>query len=210
MHMMCDAYDQHAWKKKFFGWTHFLLVVLHHSLATPLPFFPFFFSVSMSDQEQEEQEQDQGDLGEQSRPNICDHHQELLKPMIGLLLLIAHPILIDAVHPCLQCNPTPYHTSALTGAEWVVELLNGHPEHIRNELGVHRSTFIILVKALKLAGIESSCHVSLEEQLGIYLYTMVMGLSCTHVGGWFQQLLDTITRWVWQHILTPLTYFQVF
>ena len=148
----------------------------------------------MSDQEQEEQEQDQGDLGEQSRPNIRDHHQELLRPMIGLLLLVAHPILIDAVRPRLRRNPTPYHTSALTGAEWVVELLNGHPERIRNELGVHRSTFIILVKALELAGIESSRHVSLEEQLGIYLYTVVTGLSCTHVGERFQRSSDTITR----------------
>ena len=116
----------------------------------------------MSDQEQKEQEQDQGDLGEQSRPNIHDHHQELLKLMISLLLLIAHPILIDAVHPCLWCNPTPYHTSALTGAEWVVELLNGHPEHIHNKLGVHQSTFIILIKALELVGIESSHHVMLD------------------------------------------------
>ena len=99
--------------------------------------------------------------------------------MIGLLLLIACQILIDTVHPHLWCNPTPYHTSALTGAEW---LLDGHPERIHNELGVHQSTFIILVKALELAGIESSHHVSLEEQLGIYLYTMVTGLSCTHVG----------------------------
>ncbi|KAF8591703.1 hypothetical protein K439DRAFT_1326275 [Ramaria rubella] len=36
----------------------------------------------------------------------------------------------------------PYHTSALSGYGWVQELLNGHPEHIRCELGVHKSVFL--------------------------------------------------------------------
>ena len=31
----------------------------------------------------------------------------------------------------------PWHTSILTGKMWVLELLGGHPEHIRTELGVH-------------------------------------------------------------------------
>ena len=31
---------------------------------------------------------------------------------------------------------TPYHTSALSGAAWVNELMTGHPERIRCELGV--------------------------------------------------------------------------
>ena len=28
----------------------------------------------------------------------------------------------------------PYHTSALSGAAWVNELIHGHPDHIFNEL----------------------------------------------------------------------------
>jgi hypothetical protein len=61
----------------------------------------------------------------------------------------------------------PYHTSALSGEGWVHELLTGHPKRIRNELGVHWSTFIILVKALQTPeiGLQSSCHVLIEEQL---------------------------------------------
>jgi hypothetical protein len=34
-----------------------------------------------------------------------------------------------------------YHTSALTGVAWVMELLSGHPECIRTELGVHLHVF---------------------------------------------------------------------
>ena len=32
---------------------------------------------------------------------------------------------------------TPYHTSALSGEQWVQELLSGHPRRIRTELGVY-------------------------------------------------------------------------
>jgi len=78
-------------------------------------------------------------------------------------------------------DKTPYHTSALTGADWVRELLNGHPERIRNELGVHKHVFNGLIVALQQAGIHSSKHVFLEEQLAIFLYTCVTGLSLRHV-----------------------------
>jgi len=49
-------------------------------------------------------------------------------------------------------DKTPYHTSALTRADWVRELLNGHPKRIRNELGVHKHVFNGLILALQQAG----------------------------------------------------------
>ncbi|KAI0278222.1 hypothetical protein BGY98DRAFT_888916, partial [Russula aff. rugulosa BPL654] len=64
----------------------------------------------------------------------------------------------------------PYHTSAPSGEEWVQELLSGHPQRIRNELGVNRGTFTILCKAIQSLDITSSGHVSIEEQLAIFLY----------------------------------------
>ena len=78
-------------------------------------------------------------------------------------------------------NKIPYHDSALTGTAWVLELLNGHPERIRNELGVHKNVFNALIEELELAGYVSSKHVYLEEQLAIFLYTCVTGLSLHHV-----------------------------
>jgi hypothetical protein len=89
---------------------------------------------------------------------------------------------------------TPHHTYALSGADWVQELLSGHPERIRNELGIYRSTFTVLLKAIQTLGLRSSRHVSIEEQLSIFLYTVVTGLSCTHVGERFQRSSDTITK----------------
>ena len=81
-----------------------------------------------------------------------------------------------------------------SGEEWVQELLSGHPQRIRNELGVNRGTFTILCKAIQSLDITSSCHVSIEEQLAIFLYTAVTGLSCTHVGERFQPSPSTITK----------------
>jgi len=84
-------------------------------------------------------------------------------------------------------NKLPYHTSALSGADWVPELLTGHPEQIRNELGVHKHVFRGLIDELKLAGYGPSKYVYLEEQLSIFLYTCTTGLimsvniSNTHV-----------------------------
>lgn len=82
---------------------------------------------------------------------------------------------------CPLYDKTPYHTSALMGADWVCELLNGHPECIRNELGVHKEVFLNLITALQEGGLRSSKHVFLEEQLAILLYTCVTGLSLHHV-----------------------------
>jgi hypothetical protein len=40
-----------------------------------------------------------------------------------------------------------YHTSALSGHGWVMELLNGHPDRIRCELGVSHHVFDLLLQS---------------------------------------------------------------
>jgi hypothetical protein len=92
-------------------------------------------------------------------------------------------------------NKIPYHMSALSGADWVCKLLNGHPEHICNELGVHKHVFLALIEELKLAEHGPSWNVYLKEQLAIFLYTCVTGLSLRHVCECFQQSCDTISRY---------------
>ncbi|KIM61587.1 hypothetical protein SCLCIDRAFT_54529, partial [Scleroderma citrinum Foug A] len=44
-------------------------------------------------------------------------------------------------------------------------------------------------------GHEASTNVSLEEQLAIFLYTWVTGLSIRHVGERFQRSNDMISRY---------------
>ena len=88
----------------------------------------------------------------------------------------------------------PYHTSILSGHAWVQELLNGHPERIRTELGVHKEVFLALVEELQSMGHGDSKYVTLQEQLAIFLYMSVTGLSVRHTGERFQHANGTISK----------------
>ena len=90
--------------------------------------------------------------------------------------------------------PEPYHTSALSGEAWVIELLIGHPDQIRCELGVRTHIFVKLVDKLREFEHKDSRSVSLEEQLSIFLYMSVTGLTVRHTGERFQRSNDTISR----------------
>jgi hypothetical protein len=71
----------------------------------------------------------------------------------------------------------PYHTSTLNGEGWALELLLGHPEHIWCELGVRLHVFKALISWLWAKGQGNSRRVSLEEQLAIFLYASVTGMT---------------------------------
>jgi len=111
-------------------------------------------------------------------------------------------------------DKTPYHNSALTGATWVVELLTGHPERICHELGVHKHVFRALIAALQDARYMHSKHVTLEEQLAIFLYTCVTGLSLIHVCEHFQRAVDTASKYICRIIfiimIANLVYYRFF
>ena len=151
----------------------------------------------MSDQEgqQDNQAEQQHDRQVVPPPRV---QVELPPPARAMLHVIA--ILMHLTYKAMMDRVialyfrTPYHTSALSGEGWVQELLTGHPERIRNELGMYRNTFLVLVEAVKLSGLKSSRHVSIEEQVSIFLYTVVTGLGCTHVGERFQRSTSTITK----------------
>ncbi|KAI9437102.1 hypothetical protein BJY52DRAFT_1130161, partial [Lactarius psammicola] len=71
-----------------------------------------------------------------------------------------------------------YHTSKLTGEEWVWGLIWGHPNCIYTELGVHLYVFVALVIELQSMGYGDSRNgVAIEEQLAIFLYMCITGLS---------------------------------
>jgi hypothetical protein len=88
----------------------------------------------------------------------------------------------------------PYHTSILTGEGWVMELLAGHPKRIRCELGVQHHVFLELIQELRQLGHDRSRYVSLEEQLAIFLYISVTGMTVRHAGERFQRSNETISR----------------
>ena len=119
-------------------------------------------------------------LAPMSNSSDSEHkQQQLLLQYLALFTFAAGAAALAYGLPLY--DKTPYHTSALTGADWVCELLNGHPERIQNELDVHKHIFLGLVAALKQHGMTLSKHVYIEEQLAIFLYTCVTGLSLCHV-----------------------------
>ena len=88
-----------------------------------------------------------------------------------------------------------YHTSILTGDAWVNELIHGHPDRIWTELGVRLHVFLILVHELRtISGLEDGKHVGVNEQVAIFLYMCVTGLSVRHVGEGFQWSNETISK----------------
>ena len=84
----------------------------------------------------------------------------------------------------------PYHTSILTGEGWVMELLAGHPKHICCELRVHRPVFLQSIQELQQLGHDRSKYVLLEEQLAIFLYISVTGMTVRHAGERFQRTIS--------------------
>ena len=112
--------------------------------------------------------------------------------MLTTLLAIAVTIILFPEEAMLRLA---YNTSILTGAGWVMELLAGHPMYIYTELGVTHETFIALVEELHGMGHSDVKFVSLEEQLAIFPYASVTGLTVWHLGERFQTSNDTISKY---------------
>jgi hypothetical protein len=102
-------------------------------------------------------------------------------------------MLIDMLHPYYLKQP--YHTSVLSGYGWVLELLNGHPEQIQTELGVHKHVFLKLIDELQSMGCSDERDVTLEEKHAIFLYACVTGLTVQHLEERFQRANGTITKY---------------
>ena len=91
----------------------------------------------------------------------------------------------------------PYHTSILSGQMWVRELLGGNPQRIKDQLGMAKNLFSQLVRQISLqTSATHTRHVGLDEQVAIFLYTMVTNLSNRKVAEHFQRSGDTISKYV--------------
>ena len=82
----------------------------------------------------------------------------------------------------------PYHTSIPSGKCGS----RNHPDCILCELGVQKEVFGELIHTLCTIGTTDSKHVSLKEQLAIFLYMSVTGLAIHHTGKQFQCSNNTI------------------
>ena len=77
-----------------------------------------------------------------------------LVQMAGMAITALAAATVEYASPLY--DKTPYHTSALSGADWVLELIDGHPERIHCELGVHKHVFHALIAYLQNIGCSHS------------------------------------------------------
>ena len=131
-------------------------------------------------------------------------HQELMQKRALLVTHMISKLMIDFLSNNIPRTPQPYHTSALSGEAWLIELILGHPDHIHCELGMDVHAFKSVTLELCCHGHQASSQVSLEEQLSIFLYICVTGLLIRHVGECFQRSNDMISRYVAIHFLFRL------
>ena len=110
--------------------------------------------------------------------------------MANCLIIIAALCMVMMI----PANPEPYHISILSGQMWVEELLEGHPDCIYCELSGRKEVFLELVCTLCNFGITGSKHISLEEQLLIFLYMSMTGLTIHHTDKCFQYSNNTISK----------------
>ncbi|KIK14943.1 hypothetical protein PISMIDRAFT_116079 [Pisolithus microcarpus 441] len=127
-------------------------------------------------------------------------HQELIHERALILIPILINLVVDLVSKGIPKDPQPYHTSALSGEAWLVELVLGHPDHIHCELGVSAHVFKEITLDLQNHGHRSSKHISLGEQLAIFLYTCVTVLPTRHVGEHFRRSNDMVSRYFWKMV----------
>ncbi|KAJ7017351.1 hypothetical protein C8F04DRAFT_969412 [Mycena alexandri] len=96
---------------------------------------------------------------------------------ITLRLILAAAYFYHTIHIAVLLYASPlywkqdYHTSVLTGEGWVKELIRGNPNRIKCELGMRLHVYLALVANLHvLCGLRDSKHVTLREQVAIFLY----------------------------------------
>ena len=116
-----------------------------------------------------------------------------------LIIAAAYVVNVIGIAANLYASPIywkqAYHTSKLTGEEWVKELINGHHDRMWTELGMRVHVFLAFVHELwVVSGLGDSRYVGLDEQVAIFLYMCVTGLSIRHVAERFQRSNDTRSK----------------
>jgi len=117
--------------------------------------------------------------------------EESSGPIIAMLLASIVNASI-ALTPSLF--PQPHHDSLYTGRDWIHDMQHGHPDRIFIAFGLRLHVFTKLLDVLRRIGLGDSRHIGLEEQLGLFLYTCVTGLTSRHVAERFQRSHTTVSK----------------
>ena len=121
--------------------------------------------------------------------------------------------LMDSLYSCdlvsayyyKYMHKEPCMTSSQTGEAWMNEVLNGNPIRSVNAFRMHPNVFLKLCGELESSyGLKSSDKMMVVEKLGIFVYTLALGVSNRDVGERFQRSGETISR-VFHEVLEAIT-----
>lgn len=114
--------------------------------------------------------------------------------IIRVLATLSLALLVETSR---HLSPRPYHTSKLRGREWVQELLEGHPQRIKDNLGIHKYVFRVLCSELvRKGGLRPTKHVDVAEHVALFLWAAVTNLTNRHLAEKFQRSGSTISQYV--------------
>ena len=99
-------------------------------------------------------------------------HQAIIWNIIQLIQVLLH-VVIEVIQSHVHKDLVLYHTSVLSGYQWVMELIAGLPKCIQNKLGMSKEAFLQLVAELHAQSCSDSRNVAVKEQLSIFLYSSV-------------------------------------
>jgi DDE superfamily endonuclease len=117
--------------------------------------------------------------------NQGNNHKYIFHTFTLIVATVSSIRTLVNTHPIYR---VPLYISGPMGEGWINELMTGHPNHICCMFGVHLPVFKALVPELQEAGHHGTMNVSLMEQLSIFLYICVTGLSTRHIALHFQRL----------------------
>ncbi|GJZ00359.1 ALP1-like protein isoform X1 [Tanacetum coccineum] len=121
--------------------------------------------------------------------------------------------LMDSMYSCdlvsayyyKYMHKEPCMTSSQTGEAWMKEVLNGNPIRCVNAFRMHPNVFSKLCGELESSyGLKSSDKMTAVEKLGIFVYTLALGVSNRDVSERFQRSGETISR-AFHEILEAIT-----
>ena len=79
----------------------------------------------------------------------------------------------------------PMHTSIRMGHQYMLELINDHPDKLFNKICMYRPCFEMLIQVLRQQiGLQNSRFLTLEEQVMIFIYV----ISQKATNGWLWKI----------------------
>jgi hypothetical protein len=104
-------------------------------------------------------------------------------------------VILPAIIPYLSEEKEPIHTSSLTGAKKVREILEGHESWCKSEFRMDSAIFKTTSNFLRRENLlRDTRGVTIEEQLGMFMYMISHNASNQMLQKAFQHSGETIHR----------------